>query len=165
MATRISTPEGMRQAVADYIATVHRAYLSATAQLEPAVARSLPLRAGGDFSVLAVAAGDLHLIATNQELPPVRGREVEASDDVGGLRWHLRFYDPVVLPELGELSGSALDPDAGDKVRRVLGLTHWLYHLTASPSAGLSVHNAFHAGAALAEGHAREVLAEVPERP
>lgn len=161
----MSSPEGMRQAVADYVATIHRAYLSAAAQLDPAVARSLPLRAGGEFSVLAVGAGDLHLIATSQELPPVQGVEVEANDDVGGLRWRIRFYDPVVLPALGALTGGVQDASAGDKVRQALGLTHWLYHLTASPSAGLSVHNAFHAGAALAEGHAREVLAEVQWRP
>lgn len=154
----------MRQAVADYVATVHRAYLSATAQLEPHVARALPLRTAGEFSVLAVGAGDLHLIATSQDLPPVSGPEVEASDDVGGLRWRLRFYDPVVLPALGALADGTA-PGTSDEIRRLLGLTRWLYHLVASPRAGLSAHNAFHAGAALAEGHARDVLATVPERP
>ncbi|MGH2669230.1 MAG: hypothetical protein ACRDH5_08985, partial [bacterium] len=150
MVTRIESPDDMRHAVADYVATIHRAYLSATAHLDSEVARTLPLRAAGEFSVLAVGAGDLHLIATAQGLPP--GPEVEASDDVGGLRWRLRFYDPVVLPALDSITAGS---DAADKVRRALGLEHWIYHLVAAPSAGLSVHNAFHAGAALAEGQVR----------
>ena len=161
MATTIRNPEEMRQAVGGYVAAVHRAYVTAT-QLDPAVARALPLRAAGEFTVLAVAAGDLHLIATSQALPPARGPEVEAGDDVSGLRWRLRFYDAVVLPELGSVASG---PEGTEAVRRVLGVESWLYHLVASPRPGLSVHNAFHAGSALAEGHAREVLGAIVERP
>jgi hypothetical protein len=164
MTTTIRNPEQMRQAVGGYVAAVHRAYVTATAQLEPAVARALPLRAAGEFTVLAVAAGDLHLIATSQALPPARGPEVEAGDEVGGLRWRLRFYDAVVLPELGSLA-SGPGAEASEAVRRVLGLESWIYHLMAAPRPGLSVHNAFHAGNALAEGHAREVLGAILERP
>jgi hypothetical protein len=158
MPARIASPEQMRQAVADYVAAVHRAYLGATAGLAPEVAEALPLRAAGNFAVLAVGAGDLHLIATEQELAPVHGREVETAGELGLLGWRLRFYDPVVVPELATIT-SGSGPDASGEVRRVLGLDTWLYHLVASPSAGLSPHNAVHAGAALAQGHVRDVVA------
>jgi hypothetical protein len=80
------------------------------------------------------------------------------------MRWRLRFYDRVVLPALGSHAAGP-GPEACDAVRLVLGLETWLYHLVASSRAGLSVHNAFHAGAALGEGHAREVLTSGLERP
>jgi hypothetical protein len=166
MPTRIGSPEQMRQAVADYVTAVHRAYLGATAGLAAEAAEALPLRATGEFSVLAVGAGGLHLIATARALPPIRAAlapseaasvRVEAAEgEVGPLRWRLRFYDPVVVPELVSLVGGA---DACDEVRRILGVESWLYHLVASPRAGLSPHNALHAGTALGHGHARDVLA------
>lgn len=164
MTATIRTPDEMRQAVAGYVAAVHRAYAAATADLSPAVSRALPLRAAGEFAVVAVAAGDLHLIATSDPLPAARGPEVEVSDDVGGMRWRLRFYDRVVLPALASLAAGP-EPETGDAVRLVLGLETWLYHLVASPRAGLSVHNAFHAGNALGEGHARELLTSGLDRP
>ncbi len=157
MSSRIASPEQMRQAVADYVTAVHRAYLVATAGLAPEVVNALPLPAAGEFSVLAVGAGGLHLIATARPLPPIRGRVVEVAGEFGPLRWQLRFYDPVVVPELA-LAGDS-GADAGDEVRRTLGVESWLYHLVASPSAGLSPHNAVHAGAALARGHVREIVA------
>jgi hypothetical protein len=155
MTETIASPEQMRQAVADYVTAIHRAYLASTAGLAPEAAKSLPLPAAGEFSVLAVGVADLHLIATAQALAPVRGREVETCGELGPLRWRLRFYDPVVVPELASLSGPA-GPGADEKVRRTLGLDTWLYHLVASPGAGLSSHNALHAGAALAHGHSRD---------
>ncbi len=157
MSARIASPEQMRQAVADYVTAVHRAYLGATAGLAPEVAEALPLLSAGEFSVLAVGAGGLHLIATARALPPIRGRVVEAGGELGPLRWRLRFYDPVVVPELASLAGGA-GADPGDEVRRTLGVETWLYHLVASPSAGLSPHNALHAGTALGHGHARDIL-------
>jgi hypothetical protein len=163
MPARIVSPEQMRQAVADYVTAVHRAYLAATAGLAPEAAKALPLRAAGEFSVLAVGAGGLHLIATARALPPIRGRVVETPGELGPLRWRLRFYDPVVVPELASLAGSA-GADAGDEVRRTLGVESWLYHLVASPRAGLSAHNALHAGAALGQGHARDLLAPQGEQ-
>lgn len=158
MPATIASPEEMRQAVADYVTAVHRAYLGATAGLAPEMGKALPLRAAGEFSVLAVGAGGLHLIATARPLPPIRGRVVEAKGELGPLRWRLRFYDPAVVPELASLAGGAV-ADSGDEVRRTLGVESWLYHLIASPSAGLSPHNALHAGTALGHGHARDVLA------
>jgi hypothetical protein len=173
MPARIVSPEQMRQAVADYVTAVHRAYLGATAGLAPEVAEALPLRAAGEFSVLAVGAGSLHLIATARALPAIRAalgpaeaasvRVVEAAGELGPLRWRLRFYDPVVVPELASLAGAAV-ADPCDEVRRTLGVESWLYHLVASPSAGLSPHNALHAGIALGHGHARDVLA-AQDRP
>jgi hypothetical protein len=153
MSREISGPEQMRQAVADYVTAAHRAYLTSTATLPPALAGGLPLLAGDRFSVLAVGAGDLHLIATRQSLPPLHGPEVEMDGEVDGLRWRLRFYDPVVLPELGLLQ-MAPGSSAGEEVRRVLGIRTWLYHLVASPTSGLTPHHAGHAGVALANGHA-----------
>ncbi|MGH8971614.1 MAG: hypothetical protein ACRD0C_00210 [Acidimicrobiia bacterium] len=157
--SKIGSPEQMRQAVADYVTAVHRAYLAATAGLAPELVAALPLPAAGEFSVLAVGAGNLHLIATAQAPAPAQGRVVEMDGAVGPLRWRLRFYDPVVVPALASVGGAAVGPDAGDEVRRVLGVDVWLYHLVASPGAGLSPHNAAHAGAALAQGHVRDVVA------
>jgi len=159
MARKTASPEEMRQAVADYVAAVHRAYLASTADLSPAVAGALPLLAAEDgFSVLAVGAGDLHLIATLQALPTARAGEVEVPDQTGGLRWRLCFYDSVVMPELGTLAPGRGSVTA-EEVRRLLGVGTWLYHLVLSPAAGLSAHNAVHAGTALGHGHARDVLA------
>jgi hypothetical protein len=170
MTEKIASPEQMRQAVADYVAAVHRAYLASTVDLPPAVVAALPLlagprRVGGGplgFSVLAVGAGDLHLLATHESLPPARAGEVAVPGEVGGLRWRLSFYDSVVLPELGSLA-PGLGSVTAEEVRRLLGVGTWLYHLVASPTAGLSAHNAFHAGVALAHGHARDVVAAQAE--
>jgi len=57
-----SRPEEIRQAVPGYVAAAHRAYEAAA----PALGAVLH---GDPFSVLAVGAGDLHLIATRQTLP------------------------------------------------------------------------------------------------
>jgi hypothetical protein len=145
MPARIASPEQMRQAVADYVTAVHRAYLEALRSEAAALA------ATGEFTILAAAAGDLHLIATAQTLPRAEGRMVEMAGELGPLRWRLRFYDRVVAPTLASI---ATGSDADADVRRALGVDTWLYHLVASADAGLSPHNAFHAGVALATGEA-----------
>ena len=139
MREEISRPEQMRQAVAGYVTAAHRAY---------AAAASPPgaLLRGDPFSVLAVAAGDLHLIATRQPLPAPDARVVEIEGEADGLRWRLRFYDVVVVPDLGRV---ARGPDALAEVRRVLRIDTWLYHLVAPP-ARLTPHHARHTGLALA---------------
>lgn len=162
MTRKIGSPAQMRQAVADYVTATHRAYLTSAADLPPAVAGAMPLLAGDGFSVLAVGAGDLHLIATHQSLPPARAGEVDLAGEVGGLRWRLCFYDSVVMPELGSLA-PGVGPVTAEDVRRLLGVESWLYHLVASPRAGLSAHNALHAGVALVQGHAADVMAAQPE--
>jgi hypothetical protein len=139
MSEEISRPEQVRQAVAGYVAALHRAYAAAvsprnTLLLDP-------------FSVLAVAAApDIHLIATRQPLPGDNSAVVEVDDAVDGLCWRLRFYDTLLVPELGRVTPGA---DAVAEVRRVFGISTWLYHLVASPD-HLSSHHARHMGLALA---------------
>jgi hypothetical protein len=139
VAEEISRPEQIRQAVADYVAAAHRAYAAA-------VSPPSGLLRGDPFSVLAVAAGDLHLIATRQALPVCDVPAVEIDGAADGLRWQLWFYDAGLVPDLAKVMPG---PDSPAEVRRVLGITTWLYHLVASP-ARLSAHHARHMGLALA---------------
>ena len=145
-------PEDMRQAVAGYIAAIHRSYLAQAETFPPAVRGAMPLLAAGSFSVAAAAARNLHLIATTEPLGPPRGQEVELAASDSGLAWTVRFFDPVVLPELGLVEETAEAPAFGE-VRRLLGVTTVLYHLTASPGSVFSAHNASHVGTGLASGH------------
>jgi hypothetical protein len=141
MAEEISRPEQIRQAVAAYVAATHRAYAAA-------VAPPGGLLRGDPFSVLAVAAGDLHLIATRQSLPApeVPGGPVAIDDQADGLRWQLRFYDALLVPDLGSVTPG---PDSAAEVRGLVGITTWLYHLVAPPDR-LNAHHARHTGLALA---------------
>ena len=145
-------PEQMRQAVAGYVAAIHRSYLAQADTFPPAVRGAMPLLAAGRFSVAAAAARNLHLIATTEPLGPPRGQEVELAASDGGLAWTVRFFDPVVLPALGLVDETAEAP-AFAEVRRLLGVATVLYHLTASPGSTFSPHNAAHVGTGLASGH------------
>jgi hypothetical protein len=101
--------------------------------------------------VLAAGARNLHVLATTDPLPAPTGPEVSLDDEIGDLRWRLRFYDPVVLPQLGmvdESAGPAFGP-----VRRVLGVSTVIYHLIVQPGSQLDGHQAGHAGAGLAMDH------------
>jgi len=144
-------PEQMREAVARYVAEIHRAYTAQAVMFPPAVRGRLPLLADGPLTVAAVAARNLHVLATREPLGPVREPEVELPGEVDGLRWALRFYDPVVLPALGLIDESA--GPAFDEVRAALGIGTVVYHLVAEPGAGLSAHQAAHVGTGLAGGH------------
>jgi hypothetical protein len=135
----ISRPEQVRQAVADYIDAAHRAYAAA-------VAPPGGLLRGDPFAVLAAAAGDLHLIATRQTLPAAQAGEAAIDGTADGLRWQVRFYDAGFVPDLGRV---APGPDSADEVRRILGVTTFLYHLVASPDR-MNEHHARHTGLALA---------------
>lgn len=139
----------MRQAVGDYVTAAHRAYLAQATLLPPALQGALPLLAGGPFTVAAAGAGDLHVVATRQAFGPPRGPEVEVPQELPPLRWSLRFYDPVVLPELGLLAAA----DGPEAVRTALGIRIWLYHLVVQPGSELGEHHAGHAGTALAHAH------------
>ncbi|HEV8623720.1 MAG TPA: hypothetical protein VG034_04630 [Acidimicrobiia bacterium] len=139
MAEEISRPEQIRQAVAGYVAAAHRAYAAA-------VAPPGGLLRGDPFAVLAVAAGDLHLIATRQTLPAPTAPEAAIHGEADGLRWQVRFYDAGLVPDLGRVTPG---PDSAAEVRRVLGITTWLYHLVGSP-ARMNEHHARHMGLALA---------------
>lgn len=145
-------PERMRRAVADYVASLHGAYVRAARLLPPAVQGRLALMAVRDFSVAAVGVRHLHLVATTERLEGPSGREAEIRGEAPPLGWTLRFYDPVVIPALGlldESSGPALD-----EVRSLLGVRTFLYHLTLQPSSQLGEHHAGHAGTGLANAHA-----------
>jgi hypothetical protein len=145
-------PDTMRNAVAGYIAAIHRSYLAQADTFPPAIRGAMPLLAAGRFTVAAAAARNLHLIATTEPLGPLRGPEVELDATDGGLRWTVRFFDPVVLPELG-LVGETTEAPGFAQVRRILGISSVLYHLTASPGSTFSPHNASHVGTGLASGH------------
>lgn len=140
--------------MADYVRSVHQAYASGAAGQPPAVRGRLRLYDEG-LTVLAAGASNLHVVATTDRLAPPSGQEVAVDDEVEGIRWTLRFFDPVVLPALGlvdESAGPAYLP-----VRRVLGVSTAIYHLVVQPGAQLSGHQAAHAGAGLAMDHLADV--------
>jgi hypothetical protein len=140
----------MRALVGDYVRAVHTTYLEHVQTLPPAERAALPLVAAADVTVVAAAARRLHLIATTQRMPAPVGPEVELADEHRGTRWTVRFYDPSVLAELGILAD-----DTPEEVRRVVGLSDTLYHLTVDVGGGLGEHHAQHSGVALANQHAR----------
>lgn len=145
-------PEAMRHAMADYVASVHRAYLDACAGLPPGERARLPLVAAGTFTVAAVGTRYLHVIGTTDPLPPPQGQEVSLDGSEGDLAWQLRFFDPVVLPALGLVDES--DAPAPQRIRDLLGLARVSYHLTVPPGGGLTPHHALHSGTGLAHSHA-----------
>ncbi len=147
----MSTPEQMRAAVAHYVEEIHRAYVAQALTFPAGVRGRMPLLAPGPLTVAAVGVRNLHVLATRDSLGPVRSPEVELSGSVEGLSWTLRFFDPVVLPELALIDESA--GPAFTEVRHALGVGTVLYHFVASPGAGLSGHQATHVGAGLAGGH------------
>jgi len=144
-------PEDMRQAVAGYVQEIHRAYVDQAATFPPAVRGSMPLLMAGRLTVAAVGARNLHILATEADLGPLQGPEVSLEAELGGVSWTLRFYDPVVLPELALVDESA--QPAFEEVKRALGVTSVLYHFVAEPGAGLSGHQASHVGTGLANAH------------
>jgi hypothetical protein len=153
--TRAPAPEHMRTRVAEFVVALHAAYLDQARHLAPADRARLPLLAADEVHVVAAGARYLHVLATPDALPRPVGQEVEVEDSVSGLQWTLRFFDPVVLPELG-----LIDEDAGpatEEVRRVLGIGDVVYHLSVSPGGGLTGHHAQHAGTGLANHHAAAV--------
>lgn len=146
-------PEDMRQAMADYVATVHQAYLSQAQVQPPGIRGRMPLL-GGPFTVIAAGVRNLHVIATRESLAAPTGPEVALDAELEPLEWTLRFYDPVVLPSLGMINESS--GPAGDRVRRALGITTYLYHLVVQPGGQLTAHHAGHAGSGLANAHVAE---------
>jgi hypothetical protein len=143
----------MREAVAQYVAAVHRAYVRQAQVLAPAAQGRLPLMNVGRFHIAAVGVRNLHLVATMEPLGTgSRGEVVGLDQEAPPLAWTIRFYDPVVLPALGLLDESA-EP-AFEEVRRILGVGTLLYHLTLQPPADLAEHHAGHTGAGLANAHA-----------
>jgi len=140
----------MREIVRDYVGTVHRTYLDHVHHLPPAERGALPLLRATDVTVIAAAARRLHLVATTDTLPPPQGPEVGVVDEHNGTRWTVRFFDASVLPVLGLLT-----EDTPEDVRRVLGVSDIVYHLTVNVGGGLTSHHAQHSGVALANQHAK----------
>ena len=144
------SPQLMRETVRGYVRAVHGTYLDHVRHLPPAERGALPLVTTGQVTVVAAATRRLHLVATSDPLPPPQGSEVEATDEYAGTRWTVRFYDPSVLPSLGILT-----EDTPEAVRRVLGVSDTVYHLTVDVGGGLTAHHAQHSGVALANQHAK----------
>lgn len=145
-------PGQMRDAMASFVAALHGAYLDQARHLPVGEQGGLPLLRGSHLTVLAVGVRHLHVLATTSPLPAPHGPEVEVADEVDGLTWTLRFFDPVVAPGLGGIDES--DGPRPDAVRQVLGVPDVVYHLSVSPGGGLTPHHAQHAGTGLANQHA-----------
>jgi hypothetical protein len=146
----VASPEDMRRAVAGYVQEIHRAYLAQAATFPPAVQGQMSLLSSQRLTVAAVAARNLHLLATTESLGPLHGPEVSVRGELQGLGWELRFFDPVVIPALGLVDESA--GPAFAEVRHALGVGTVVYHFVAQPGAGLSGHQASHVGTGLANG-------------
>lgn len=148
----VSDPQDMRAGMTGYVRAIHEAYMAQARLVPPAARGSMPLLSGS-LHIAAAGARQLHVIATAESLGPISKPEVEVEDEIEGLCWTLRFYDPVVLPSLG-LIEDAVD-DGGSEVRATLGIATHIYHLTVQPGASLSEHQATHAGAGLASSHTK----------
>ena len=147
-----SRPEAMRDLVREYVLALHSTYLDHVAHLPPGTRAALPLVAAGPFTVAVAATRQLHLLATPTPLPAPQGPEVELHDEYRGVSWTVRFFDASVLPSLG-----LLHDDTPADVRRVLGITDTVYHVTVTIGGGLTGHHASHSGVALANQHAQAV--------
>lgn len=142
--------QDLRSALAAYVRAVHESW-AVTVEGAGAEVDELPL-GGEPFSVAVAAAGDLHLLATRDELPPVAPHERPVHDGVGGLTWTVRFLDGTVVEGLA--GGAAWDSTEGSPdVRDLLGVDRVLYHLTVALDGSLSGHHALHAGSGLARSH------------
>ena len=141
----------MRASMASYIRAIHQAYLeTVSGRITTDGLACLPL-AGAPFTVAAVGAGQLHVIATRDLTLRPDPREVRVEDTLGPLEWSVRFLDPVVLPALGLVDDSG--PSGGRAILKALGLGSVLYQLTSTFDGALSPHQASHAGAGLANAH------------
>jgi hypothetical protein len=138
--------EGLRRSLVEYVRAVHEAYVAAARGYD-ADPGTLPL-AGAPFTVAVVAADQLHLLATRDELPARRPHEQPVTDEAQPLRWEVRFLDVSVLPELA----SAEAVTSAD-VLRILGVSASLYHLVVDLAGSLDGHQAMHAGTGLAHAH------------
>jgi len=143
----------MRRVVADFVAALHHSYADAAEMLPLGERGRLPLLNGEPLTVLAVGAGNLHILGTSERLAAPTGPEVQVEDSIpGGPTWVLRFLDPVVVPALGLVDES--QSPAPEQIRRILGVDTHHYHLVVQPGGSLSGHHAQHAGTGLAHAHA-----------
>ncbi len=147
-------PGQLREAMSQFVAALHGAYLDQARLLPVGEQGELPLLRADRLTVLAVGVRHLHVLATTSPVPAPRGPEVELPGSLDGLSWTLRFFDPVVVPALGLVDETAGPQPA--EVRRVLGVPDVVYHLSVSPGGGLTPHHAQHAGTGLANQHAAQ---------
>lgn len=145
----------MRRALAAYVRSAMQAYGDAARLLAPADQARMPLLASDDLTIIVVGTRNLHLLGTTERLPAPAGPEVAVDDAVDSIRWHLRFFDPVIIPGLGLIDESER-PQPG-LVRDALGVRTHAFHLIVSPGSGLTSHHAQHAGTGLAHSHAAAV--------
>ena len=142
----------LRQQLAAYVAALHEACVAATAEAghEP----SDLLLADAPFTVAIIAGRGLHVVATRDELPPLRDHEQVPVGHLPPLEWSVRFVDATVVPGLGArpaaVGGDQPEHDPVDVAPRDIGIEHVLYHLRLDAAGELSTHHAMHAGTALA---------------
>lgn len=148
-------PEAMRATMAAYVGGVMQAYADAARLLPPADQARMPLIDSGTLTVAVVGTRYLHLLGTAESLPPPQGPEVAIDDAYAGLRWQVRFFDPVIIPALGLIDETEQPKPA--EVRDQLGIRTHLLHLVVGPGSGLTPHHAQHAGTGLAHAHAAAV--------
>ena len=152
-------PVAMREHLRQFVFEVHRSYLAQARDLDPRQRSQLPLIARRPFSVAVAAARQLHLIATNDDLPARREGEVAPGDELAEIGWTVRFFDSASLPELAPAFTS---DDELVCVRNVLGIGEVIYHLSIAAGGGLSDHHAHHAGMALGNRDAAGILRRFP---
>lgn len=139
-AARGGDPGDLRGALASYVAAVHEAYLDAGGGDDGHGLAAAP------FTVVAAAASSLHLVATSDEVEaPARGTAEPVEE--GSLTWQLKFLDPSILPELGDIPAG---PDEPPAVQAVVGVEHVLYHLVVGQGSALTGHHAMHTGTGIA---------------
>lgn len=145
-------PEQMRAVMTAYVRAMHKAYLDATEPMTLGDRARLPLLAPDRFIVAAIGTRYLHVLGTTQSLPAPTGQEIQLDDSLGDLRWSLRFFDPLIAPQLGLVDESERPEPL--QVREALGIRSVVYHLSVPPGGGLTSHHAQHAGTGLAHSHA-----------
>ena len=111
----------------------------------------MPLLTAGPITVAAVAARNLHLLATTEALGPLTGRRSRWTRSTAGSRGACASSTRSCCPTSGCSTSS--DEPAFDEVKRALGVGTVIYHVVAQPGAGLSGHHATHVGTGLANGH------------
>lgn len=145
-------PEQLRAAMVAYVHAMHRAYIEATEALSLGARARLPLYQPESFTVLAIGTRYLHLVGTTERLLDPTGHEVQVDDELGNLAWTLRFFDQIIVPQLGLIDERENAEPL--QVRHALGIHTVLYHLSVPPGRDLTPHHAQHAGAGLAHSHA-----------
>ena len=139
--------------MAGYVQEIHRAYVDQARDLparrprRDAVADRRPDHRRRGRRPQPAHAGDRRGARPADRAGGRPGRRSSA-----GSRGSLRFYDPVVLPDLGLVDEQRRSrPSRRSSARSASA--RCIYHFVAQPGAGLSGHHATHVGTGLANGH------------